>query len=470
MGGPLVDRQHTDLLIAGGAVITMNAEGSVLDDGALAIQGNRIVAVGPTPALSAQYAAARTIDARGLIVMPGLIDTHFHTGQQFERGMLYYLSKEGKLREPIWQFFLIPFEGALTDEDVYLSALFAYANLLKNGTTCFADAGGPRPELMAPALQETGIRGILAASTLDLQEDIPPEMQDSIPSALDKGERLFKAWHGGAGGRIRIWMAIRQIMVASPALIVQVKELADQLQTGVHTHLAEGTYEVDFAIERYGLRPAEFLHSLGFLAPNVHAAHSILLSERELDLYRDHNVSVGHCPALAFAHAGNTKVPAMLHRGIRVGLGTDGALTGSLDLFRQMALSFVGQVAAFGVPYRDPAPIVPEDLLRLATLGGAQALGWADEIGSLEAGKKADLVLITREDLDVLPSYDPVHTAAYNASARQVRTVVVDGQVVVEDGRLLTVDEAALKERIRERAPQVLARFLERVGQPVVAG
>jgi len=459
-----LERQPVDLLIANGAVITMNPNGDVVEDGAVAIRGQRIVAVGPTPTLSSQYQAARTIDARGHVVMPGLVDTHFHTGQQFERSMLYRLSKEGKLREPIWQFFLIPFEGALADEDVYTSALFAYANLLKNGTTCFADAGGPRPELMAPALEQTGIRGILARSTLDLRENIPPEMQDTIPGILDKSERLFREWNGKANGRIRVWMAMRQIMVASQELIVQIKQLADQLQTGIHTHLAEGTYEVDYAVERYRMRPAEYLRSIGFLGPNVHAAHSVLLSARELDLYRDYDVSVGHCPSVAFTFIGNTKVPAMLERGIRVGLGTDGALTGSLDLFRQMSISFVGQVAAFGIPFRDPAPILPDDLLRLATLGGAKALRWDSEIGSLEPGKLADLILITREDLDVLPSYDPVYTAAYNASARQVRTVIVDGRVVVENGRLLTVDEEELKERIKERAPRIIERFLKKVG------
>ncbi len=459
-----MDQQNVDLLIVGGAVLTMNGQSQVLDDGALAIQGNKIVAVGPTTTVKAQYSAARTIDAHGQLVMPGLVDTHFHTAQQFERSMLYYLSKEGKLREPIWQFFLIPFEGTLADEDIYLSALFAYANLLKNGTTCFADAGGPRPELMGPALEQTGIRGILARSTLDLRENIPPEMQDTIPGILAKGESLFKEWNGRATGRIRVWMAMRQIMVCSRDLLIQIKQLADQLQTGIHIHLAEGTYEVDYAIERYQKRPTEYLQSINFLGPNVHAAHSVLLSDDELDLYKDYDVSVAHCPSVAFTFCGITKVPFMLKRGIRVGLGTDGALTGSLDLFRQMAISYVGQVAGFGVPYRDSAPILPDQLLYAATMGGARALRWDDEIGSLEPGKKADLILVARDDLDVLPSYHPVYTAAYNTSARQVRTALVDGKVVVENGRLITIDEEELKARVQERAPKIIARFLEKMG------
>ncbi len=460
-----MEKIRVDLLISDGAILTMNQDSQIIEKGSIAIQGNQIVALGPTQAISARYEAAETIQASDRIIMPGMVDTHFHTGQQFERSILYHLNKEMKLSEPVWQNYLIPFEGYLSDEDVHLSALFAYANLLKVGTTCFADAGGPRPELMAPALEKTGIRGILARSTLDLKEGIPVEMQDTPGRIAEKGERLFKEWNGKANGRIRTWMAMRQIMVCSEDLLATIKQLADQFNTGIHIHLDEGTYEVDYSIVKSGLRPAEYLASIGFLSPRVHAAHSVLMSDKELDLYQQFDVSVAHCPAPAFTYCGATRIPEMLRRGIRVGLGTDGALSsgGSLDLFRQMNLSFVVMVAIYGLPYRNPAPILPDDLLRMATIGGARALSWDQEIGSLEVGKKADLVLLDREDLDVLPSYNPMHTVASNACASQVRTVIVDGKVVVENGRLTTIDEEELKEKIKERASQIMSHFIERV-------
>jgi 5-methylthioadenosine/S-adenosylhomocysteine deaminase len=460
-----MEKIPADLLITRGAVITMDKDNQVFEDGSIAIIGNTIAAVGPAQAIASQYSAPQTLDAGGCVVMPGLVDTHFHTGQQFERAMLYRLSKEMKLKEPVWQNFLITFEANLSDEDVYLSGLFAYANLLKVGTTCFADAGGPRPESMAPAVEKIGIRGVLARSTLDLKEGIPVEMQDTPAGVAARGESLFKEWNGKANGRIRVWMGMRQIMICSRELLDCIKDLADRLKTGIHIHLAEGTYEVDYAIEKSGMRPAEYLASIGFLAPNVHAAHSVLLSDKELDLYQKYDVSVAHCPAAVFMYCGVTRIPDMLRRGLRVGLGSDGPLSsgGSLDLFRQMHISLYTIAATFGLPYRNPTPLLPDDLLRVATLGGARALSWDQEIGSLEAGKKGDIVLLARDDLDVLPSYDPVYTAASNASAAQVKTVLVDGKIVVKDGALVNIDEAELKARIKEKAPKIVERFLERV-------
>jgi 5-methylthioadenosine/S-adenosylhomocysteine deaminase len=460
-----MEENSIDLIVTHGVIITMDKDTSVIKDGAIAIKGNKIIAVGSSKEISARFSALETIDATDHIILPGLIDTHFHTGQQFERAILYRLNKEMKLREPIWKNYLIAFEANLSDEDVYLSGLFAYSNMLKSGTTCFADAGGPRPESMAPAMEKTGIRGILARSTLDLNDGIPPEMQDNIPGIMAKGESLYKEWNGKANGRIRVWMGMRQIMICSTELLVCIKELADRLHTGIHIHLDEGTYEVDYAIEKASLRPAEYLASIGFLGPNVHAAHSVLMSDQELDLYQKYNVSVAHCPAAAFMYCGVARVPEMLKRGIRVGLGTDGALSsgGSLDLFRQMHISLNTLVSTYGIPYRNSAPIIADDMLRLATMGGAQALNWDQEIGSIEARKKADLVLLDCNDLDVMPNYDPIYTAASNASSAQVKTVVVDGKIVVKNRTLVNIDEEELKAKVKERGPKILERFLERV-------
>jgi 5-methylthioadenosine/S-adenosylhomocysteine deaminase len=452
-----------DLLITDCAILTMDAADTVIERGDIVIGDQRIVAVGE--GIAAHYEAAQTIDGRDHIALPGLVDTHVHTAQQFERSLLKHLNRQQTWREPVWQTMLFPFEASLTEDDVLLSGLFCYANMLKLGTTCFADAGGPLPEMMALAAERVGIRGAVARSTLDATEGLPPEMTDTIAGVIEKGERLHKQWHGQANGRIRAWLGMRQLMVCSDMLMRAVRALADDLGTCIHIHLAEGPYEVDYAIIRSGKRPTEFLDSLGFLGPNVHAAHSVMLSERELDLYQQHDVSVGHCPVAMFSYTGVAKAPDMLRRNLRVGLGTDGAAFsgGSLDLFRQAHIAFQTHSAVYGMPYRDPLPVTQDDLLRAATLGGARALRWDDEIGSLEAGKKADLILLARDDLDMLPGYDVMHTASSNASGAQVRTVIVDGQVVVRDGRLTTIDEDALKAQVRESAPKIVERFLARV-------
>jgi 5-methylthioadenosine/S-adenosylhomocysteine deaminase len=461
-----MEKPKIDLLINNGAILTMNSDNAYIEDGTIAVKGNQIVDIGTSKDIKAKYIAERTLNASDTIIMPGLIDTHFHTAQQFERGLIGYLSKGGKLKEPFWLKYLITFEGALSDEDLHLSALFAYSNLLKVGTTCFADPGGPRPEIMAPALEEVGIRGILARSTLDLKEGVPVEMQDTASGIVTKGRSFHKEWNGKANGRIRTWMGMRQIMICSREVLDSVRGLAEELGTRIHIHLGEGTYEVDYAVSISGMRPAEYLDSIGFLSPKTHAAHSVFLSDNELDLYQNHQVSVAHCPAVAFAHMGATKVPEMLKRGMDVGLGTDGALAsgGSLDLFRQMQIAFHGHSLFYGLPYHNSTPIQKTDLLRIATNGGAKALRWDDEIGSLEKGKKADMILLDRERLDVLPSYDPVFMAASNAGASQVKTVIVDGKTVIEDGNLTTIDEEELKAKVKERAPKIVSRFMDRLG------
>ena len=264
--------------------------------------------------IAANYDALQAIDGRDHIALPGLVDTHVHTAQQFERSLLKHLNRKQTWPEPVWQTMLFSFEAVLTEDDMLLSGLLCYANMLKLGTTCFADAGGPMPEMMALAAERIGIRGAVARSTLDAKEGIPPEMTDTIAGVVDKGQRLHKEWHGQASGRIRVWLGMRQLMVCSDDLMRAIKALADDLDTGIHIHLAEGPYEVDHAIIRSGKRPTEFLDSLGFLGPNVHAAHSVLLSERELDLYQEHDVSVGHCPVAMFSYPGVAKIPDMLRR------------------------------------------------------------------------------------------------------------------------------------------------------------
>ncbi len=459
-----MEKRNVDLIIKHGLILTVNDKNEIIRDGGIAIQGTDIAALGPAAEILATYEAAEVIDATDQIVMPGLIDTHIHTAQQFERNLLSYLKKETNLRDPIWQYALIPFEASLTDEDINLSARLAYANMVKVGTTCFADPGGPQPEMMAPAVEEVGIRGVLARSTLDETRDIPPTMQDTIAGVVEKGESLHCEWHGKANGRIRTWMAMREIMVCSPELIKAIKVTADKLQTGIHIHLGEHASEVDFAIMKSGLRPAPYLESLGFLASNVHAAHSALLSQGELDLYETYDISVAHCPAIAFSFCGPTKIPDMLRRNLRVGIGTDGAMSsgGSLDLFRQLAITRYAQTALFGLPYHEDLSFIDDQaLLRMATIGGARALQWADEIGSLEAGKKADLILIGLDELDILPFYDPIHSVASVAHGSNVKTMLVNGEMLMRNRELLTVDEEALKATVKERTPLILERFLK---------
>jgi 5-methylthioadenosine/S-adenosylhomocysteine deaminase len=451
--------ETVDLLVLGGDVVTMDPDRTVIRGGAVAVREGRITWMGTTAEAQRRFGAARRIEAAGRIVLPGLVDTHFHTGQQLLRGKITELARRRQLKLPIWRNYLIPFESVLTDEDMYLSAQIAYANLLRVGTTCFTDAGGPHPDEMARAAMDLGIRGLVAQSTMDVGDGLPASMKFSTAEAIERNVSLIKTWGVSAvERRVGAWLSLRQLLVCSRELWEAFRDLSDESGSRVHIHLSEGTYEVEYAAEHWGTRPAEYLEELGFLGPRVHAAHSILLSANEIDLYAERHVSAAHCPLGNFI-IGPPKVPEMRRRAIRVGLGTDGASTGSLDLFEAMRVSFVALQSNYGTPWHDRSALSLEDLLEMATLGGAQALGMGDHIGSLEVGKQADLVIANPGDWDLQPVYDPMFTASRGLTGRDVETVIVDGKVVVEGGVVSSVDEAELRARLAERWPVIMSRF-----------
>lgn len=448
-----------DLLVSGGDILTMDAQRRVIRQGSLAVDGNRIVWIGDSREAAGAFLAKRTIDASGKIVLPGLVDTHFHTGQQLLRGKITELARRRQLKLPIWRNYLIPFESVLTEEDMYLSSRIAYANLLRVGTTCFTDAGGPHPDQMARAALELGIRALVAQSTMDMGEGLPASMKFGTQEAIDRNVALIKNWGVSAlDNRVGAWLSLRQLLVCSRELWEAFTDLADESGSRVHIHLAEGTYEVEYAAEHWGKRPTEYLEEIGFLGPRTHAAHSILLSAREVDLYAERQVSAAHCPFGNFI-IGPPKVPEMRRRGIRIGLGTDGASTGSLDLFEAIRISGVAMQSNYGTPWHDRSALSLEDLLHMACYGGAEALGMQQDIGSLEAQKRADFVIAGTEHWDLQPLYDPMFTATRGITGRDVETVVVDGRVVVEGGRVTAVDEAELRARLSERWPEIMARF-----------
>ncbi len=453
-----------DLLITGADLVTMDAARPLVRDGAIAVRAGQISWIGPAGQARQRVKAERTLDASGRIALPGLVDAHFHTGQQLLRGKIIELARRRQLRLPIWRNYLIPFESVLTEEDVYLSGQLAYANALRVGTTCFAEAGGPHPDQMARAALDTGIRGLVALSTMDTGDGLPPSMRLSTRDAIERNIALVKAWGTTATeGRVGAWLALRQLLVCSRDLWESFRDAADELGARIHIHLAEGTYEVEYAAEQWGMRPAEYLGALGFLGPRVHAAHSILLSAAEIELYAEQQVSAAHCPLGNFI-IGAPKVPEMRRRGVRIGLGTDGAASGSIDLFEAIRISWVALQSHYGTPWhvRDVMPL--EDLLRMATLGGAEALGMERHVGSLEPGKKADIVLVSPRHLDMQPVYDPVFTAARGVTGRDVESVIVDGELVVDRGVLTTLDEPELRARLAERWPVIMEKFESATG------
>jgi len=449
-----------DILVTGCDVVTIDNNDAVLRNGALAIDAGRIVWIGGA-SVSADFKGRTVLDGRGLIALPGLIDAHFHTAQQLLRGKLAAMGRKSPLKIPVWKNYYIPFEGMLDPEDVYLSGLVAYANMILVGTTCFAEAGGPHPDEMGRAASEVGIRGFIALSTIDQSETIgaavPKSMLMTSQEAYDRNVALVQRWRGNE--RVKAWLALRQIIVCSPGLIRSMAAAARDLDVKIHTHLCEGTYEIDYSLEKFGKRPTEYLDELGVLSHHLHCAHSVLLSPEEVDLYVKYRLSACHC-SFNNHSIGVPRLIEMWRRGIDIGLGTDGAASwGTLDIFQVAHIARVGQQAVAGTGWHIRNPISSEGLLKIATRGGARALGVGDELGSLEVGKRADVLLVGSADMDQTPVYDPLFVASSLVVGRDVQSVIVDGKLVMKNRQLLTVDVEEIKSRLMRRQPELMARF-----------
>ncbi len=454
--------QPIDILVRGCDTVTMDDAGTVVADATIAIGDGRILWLGASRDWYGDIPAATVIDGRDRIALPGMIDAHVHTAQQLLRGKLAEMSRSRALRNPPWKNYYVPFEGLLEPEDVYLSGLVAYSNMIRVGTTCFAEAGGPHPDEMARAAMKVGIRGFVALSTVDQNTDfagrsVPGSMMMTTDEAYERNVSLVKRWRNAE--RVGAWLSLRQIIVCTPELIKGLSVAAGELGVKIHTHLAEGTYEVDYALERFGKRPTEYLGDLGVLGSHLHCAHSVILSPDEVDLYVKHRLSACHC-AFGNYGIGIPRLDEMWRRGVDIGLGTDGAASaGTLDLFRVAHAARVGQQATIGHPYHMRTPMSAEDLLKVATRGGARALALDGEIGSIETGKRADIILVDPTDPDQMGAADPLYIASTVIVGRDVRTVIVGGRVVMRDRELLTVDLQALAARLAARRPEIMARF-----------
>ncbi len=408
---------------------------TILENASIAIHKNLITAIGPTDEIGRQYHSVNKLNGSGKLVMPGFVDAHTHTAQQLLRGRT--------VDEPpmIWSRILVPYESHLTPQDVQVSALLCCLEMIKAGITSFADAGGPHSDMTAEAVIQAGLRAAIAPSNMDRGDFIPPQMKQPTAEVIQNNEELYKNYDNSAEGRIRIFFGLRQVMTSSTQLIELVAGAARQHKTGIHIHLAEHVNEVDHCLVNYRMRPADYLNHCGLLGANVLAAHSILLSDAEVLMLRDKEVKVVHCPRANLANHGFAKTPLMEALGVSVGLGTDGVSGHGVDHFTEMMLLKHALHADQGIPIRQPAVLTSRQVLAMATQGGADALQIGEEVGALEVGKKADLILLNLDQPHLQPTHNLIQTVLTAASARDVSDVIVDGKVLMKDRQLMTLDE-----------------------------
>lgn len=446
---------EADLAVRAGCLLTMDRERRILRDAVLAVKDGRIAAVGKANSLEVR--AARTIDASGKLVLPGLIDGHNHPIHYLSKGICDDIPVQRRWRERTW-----PYEAALTREEVKLSALGTFAEMLRHGTTCFNDPGTFHPDAVAEAAAEIGIRGVVSHLAWDVRDDTAPQYDDTTASALEKGEAVIRKWHGAAGGRLKGAFSLVRSAHVTDELVRGITRRAAELGVLIHGHLCTTREEVERSREKLGMTPLERYRRLGVLGPNLVLVHMGWALVEEIPVLTEHDVTVCHCPSASmlggFGCIAHGHFPEMISAGVRVILGTDAcAISRFVDLVRVMYLAACGHKDARA----DPTVIGAHKALEMTTVNAAAALGWSAEIGSLESGKRADFVVMDTRGSAWRPNpFDnPVANLVYSASGESVSTVVIDGRVVLDEGRFTTIDEAALLTEADSASRKLLARL-----------
>ena len=427
------------VLIKGGTVVTMDAAETVVTADVL-VRGGRIEAVGDL----SDAAADVTIDARGCAVLPGFIQTHVHLCQTLFRGAADDLSLLDWLKRRVW-----PMEAAHDADSLRASARLGVAEMIRGGTTCALTMETVRhTEEVFRVVEESGFRATIGKCMMDKGDEVPAGLREEAEDSIQESLALLEKWHGRAGGRVRYCFAPRFAVSCTRGLLERVAGLASERGVMVHTHASENRSEIELVERETGLRNIEYLDSLGISGPHVLLAHCVHVGEDEMSLLASKGTHVAHCPSSNMKlGSGVAPVTEMLGRGVSVSLGADGApCNNRLDMFTEMRTAALLQKVSRGA---DALPATR--VLRMATLGGARALGLESEIGSLEAGKRADVTVTALGRLHTTPVPDVVSTIVYAAEARDVRDVLIDGRVVLRDAELQTLDE---REVVAEAARQ----------------
>ncbi len=432
-----------DLLIQNGIVLTMDGTSTCYDPGQVAVVGDRIVSAGKAEPVAEP--CRKIIDASNCVVMPGLVDTHMH--ECLLRGFCEDLPLMRWLDE-----ICFPKDRAYTPEHMHGAALLNQLEMIRGGITTFIDIFR-FPAEAAKVVERSGLRAIFS-----------PQIIESVPGAgetIEDNEAFIAEWHGRAAGRIQAWFGPHAPFTVSDEGFVRIARLAERYDVGIHTHLAETASEVEEIRATHGLSPVAYLDSLGVLGPRCLAAHCVWLDEKDIRTLADRDVAVAYNPSSNVKLAsGVAPIPDLLAAGLRVGLGTDSNLSNNnLDIFEEMRLG-----ATIQKLHRQDAAAMPcAQMLRMATMGGAQALGLDDEIGSLEPGKKADIVLVDLMAPHLWPIFrgprtNAVEQLVYSANAADVRTTIVDGQVLMEDRQVKTLDTHEVFSAAQEAATDLALR------------
>lgn len=433
--------------IANGVVITVDPRNTIYEGGAVIVEDGRIIDVGKSDEVLPKYRKDVTIDAKKRAVLPGFVNSHFHSG--LTRGTAEDL--------PLWEWlrkYVNPKHRVLTPDDARAGSMLCYAESIRAGVTTALDMERFM-DRCADSVEAIGIRAVLAPYVSD-KYDYYEKPEDNY--------RLL-ARNGSANGRLHVWIGIEHLMYCTEEVYRKGAELAEKHGVGIHTHGEESKEMADKITKEYGgRRPTKVLYDYGILGPHTVLAHCVQLDDEEMRIIAETGTSIAHCPVSNLKLAsGVARVPEMMRRGIRVGLGSDGIEENNrVDIIQEMKVAGMIQKGVHGDATLMPATT----LLRMATIDGATALGLGGEVGSIEKGKKADIILLDLNRPHLTPAlggefFNIVNHIVYSAQAEDVRTVMVDGDILMDEGSLVHVDEQAIIDSATKAAAGVVERRKE---------
>lgn len=422
-------KEIVDLIVKGEYVVTMNNDGDILENGAVAINGGTIVAIGASELIESEFSGKLELTGKGRVLMPGLVNGHTHAAMTLLRGIADDLALIDWLNNHIF-----PVEIEFVDaEFVRIGTELACWEMVRGGTTTFVDMYY-FPDAVAAAAEQCGMRALVSATVIGSEHS---PYAASVAEAIQLGSEFVERWKG-KNSRIKPLLGPHANYTLTPDELIEVRSLAQKHRVPIHIHVAESQFESEYARETFGLTSVHFFDSIDFFAGPTIAAHVVWPNAAEIKVLAARRVGVIHNPTSNMKLAsGVSPVVDMIEAGVQVGLGTDGAASNNdLDMWEEMRLAALLQK----VTNLDPEVLSADTVLRMATTDGARAIGLGDSIGSLEVGKRADVIQVAIDDVHFIPTYDVISHLVYVADEQDVVSVVVDGVVLMRDNELLTID------------------------------
>lgn len=428
-----------DIIIENAYILTMDPEKGDIENGVLVIENGIIKEIGS----STESKADKVVDAEGNVVMPGLINTHCHAGMTLFRGYADDMTLQDWLENHIW-----PAEAKVTEEDIYVGTQLACLEMIKSGTTAFADMY-IHMDRVAQAVEESGIRAALSYGMIDFGNT------EKADAELKEGSRFVKEWNEKAEGRITTMYGPHAPNTCSREFLIRVKEQAVKDNARIHIHVLETEAELNYMKENFGMCSIHFLKNIDFWGPDILAAHCVWLSDGDIKILAEYKVNISHNVISNMKLAsGIAPVAKLIDAGASVSLGTDGcASNNNLDLFEEMKTAALLQK----VSTMDPTVLPARKVLEMATVNGAKALGINS--GMLKEGCNADIIIVDMKKPHLTPSYDVASHMVYAACGKDVRTTIVNGKILMEDYRVISLDEQSILEKMEKTSKELLSRI-----------